>query len=370
MVDLSALWNVGMLVAAFAGGAFGASIGAQPAFIFTGFLVIAGEAGNLAAEAAAGAMNADPAQLSALGLTGSIAFGPVFGPHISFAAGAAASAYAAQKGYMETDFDYFAAKDINYAFGTKPDVLAVGGLFGVAGYGLAQLMTAFAAPWGPVAMAVVLSGVLHRVVFGYDVAGRPAEGWLNMKPFEDDRFRDQPQGVTDGGWDETVESEPETDRGGRLNRFLVEPWLPQQYQWTRVAFLGAVAGILGAYTGYASGSVYLVFGISAVSLIFLSIGLEEFPVTHHITFPASTAVFALAPEGASVGSLPLTQVVVVGAVFGVICALFGELFQRVFYAHGDTHLDPPAAAIVFGTFLVAALSAVGVFPHSSWVPPL
>lgn len=55
---------------------------------------------------------------------------------------------------------------------------------------------------------------------------------------------------------------------------------------------------------------------------------------------------------------------------GIVCALFGELFQRVFYAHGDTHFDPPAAAIVFGTFLVAVLGALGVFPHTSWVPPL
>jgi H+/Cl- antiporter ClcA len=67
------------------------------------------------------------------------------------------------------------------------------------------------------------------------------------------------------------------------------------------------------------------------------------------------------------GAGPVTAVVV-GMVFGIICALFGELFQRVFYAHGDTHWDPPAAAIVFGTCLVAVLAIAGVFPSSSWVP--
>ncbi|MFC6825270.1 hypothetical protein [Halopelagius fulvigenes] len=360
MVDLSALTAGGMLVAAFAGGAFGAAIGGQPAFIFTGFLVIAGEAGNVAAEAVASAANVDPAQVGALGLTGSIAFGPVFGPHISFAAGAAASAYAAKRGYMETDFDYHPAKDINYAFGTKPDVLLVGGLFGVAGYLMAQAMMAFALPWDPIAMAVVLSAVLHRVAFGYDLIGQPSEGLLNMRPFAEERLRNEGQGVTDGG----------QAHGGPMNRLLVEPWLPQQYKWLNVGLLGLVVGVLGAYIGYATGSVYLGFGISAFSLVFLSIGIENVPVTHHITLPSSTAAFAMAPEGTSVGSLPLIEVALVGAAIGVACALFGELFQRVFYAHGDTHLDPPAAAIVFGTFLVAVLAALGVFPGSSWVPAL
>lgn len=58
----------------------------------------------------------------------------------------------------------------------------------------------------------------------------------------------------------------------------------------------------------------------------------------------------------------------VGGLFGIVCALFGELFQRVFYAHGDTHWDPPAAAIVFGTFLIAVLYGVGVFGTTVWIP--
>jgi hypothetical protein len=56
-----------------------------------------------------------------------------------------------------------------------------------------------------------------------------------------------------------------------------------------------------------------------------------------------------------------------GGFFGVICALFGELFERVFYAHGDTHVDPPAAAIVFGTILIALLYFSGIIGSASWV---
>jgi hypothetical protein len=40
----------------------------------------------------------------------------------------------------------------------------------------------------------------------------------------------------------------------------------------------------------------------------------------------------------------------------------------VFYAHGDTHFDPPAASIAVNTFFVAMLALVGVFESPAWVP--
>jgi hypothetical protein len=59
---------------------------------------------------------------------------------------------------------------------------------------------------------------------------------------------------------------------------------------------------------------------------------------------------------------------VVAGVFGVSGALTGEVVQRVFYAHADTHFDPPAAAIVVNTFFIAVLAIVGVFSTSVWIP--
>jgi hypothetical protein len=143
--------------------------------------------------------------------------------------------------------------------------------------------------------------------------------------------------------------------------------------------IGLVVGILAAFTAYITGSPFLAFGISAASLVFLNCGVEKIPVTHHISLPASTAALALAPAGMTVSTappaevaaaIPLSSALVVGGVFGVVCALVGELVQRIFYAHADTHFDPPAAAIVVGTFLVAVLAAVGVFSQSVWVPSL
>ncbi|MFC4450279.1 hypothetical protein [Halorussus aquaticus] len=388
------LWAVEMLLAAFAGGAFGAALGALPAFIFTGFMVIAGESANAIGKIVAGGSDAGTAsELAAVGITGSIAFGPVFSPAISFAGGAAAAAYAAKKGYMDTDFDFHEAKNIAFAQGTKPDVLAVGGAFGIVGYWLTVASSTLGMPYDPIAMGVVLSAVIHRVVFGYDIIGDTSGGILDMGPFEDGDRRVIGEAATadtdgsgepaaDGGEqreDARASSETRSDGGTAEGRFVVEPWLPHQYKWANVAMLGFVVGVLAAFVAYKTGSPFLAFGISAASLVFLNCGVEQIPVTHHISLPASTAALALAPAGMSVSTAPIAEVaaaiplgpaLAVGGVFGLVCALVGELVQRVFYAHADTHFDPPAAAIVVGTFLVAVLASVGVFSQSVWVPSL
>ena len=102
--------TITLLLAAFAGGLFGAAIGGLPAFIFTGFVVLAGSA------AAASGSDFD--------FINDIAFGPVFGPHISFAGGAAAAAFAARRGELEDGKDIAAPMTgVN-----DPLALLVGGL--------------------------------------------------------------------------------------------------------------------------------------------------------------------------------------------------------------------------------------------------
>ncbi|WP_336360849.1 hypothetical protein [Haladaptatus sp. ZSTT2] len=353
-------WLV-LAIAAFAGGAFGAALGALPAFIFTGFMVMVGEAANIlkAELGAAGVASADAINV---GITGSIAFGPVFGPHISFAGGAAAAAYAARKGYMDTGFDYFEAKNIAHALGTKPDVLVVGGAFGILGMVIRQLSGGLGLPWDPIAMGVVLSAIFHRLVLGFPVIGDArGRGLLDMSPFEREEMRQTAEGgkvIADGG-------QPVAE-GGATRRFKVEPWLPHQYEWTNVAMIGLVVGILAAYTAVKTGSFFLAFGISAASLVFLALGIEQIPVTHHIALPASTAALVIVPETAA--TVPILPALAIGALFGVSGALTGEVIQRVFYAHADTHFDPPAAAIVVNSFAIAVLAFVGVFPQFGWIP--
>jgi hypothetical protein len=44
-----------------------------------------------------------------------------------------------------------------------------------------------------------------------------------------------------------------------------------------------------------------------------------------------------------------------GAVFGVVGALLGELGARLLFNYGDTHIDPPAFAIFITTAIVLLL---------------
>ena len=113
-----------LVVTALAGGAFGAAIGALPAFVFTGLLVFLVEGIAILQRGLADTVGALPSvsTQNAAGITGVTVFGAVTGPHIAFADGVAASAYAGKK-YPETEpdgWDYHFGKNILYASGTSP----------------------------------------------------------------------------------------------------------------------------------------------------------------------------------------------------------------------------------------------------------
>jgi len=241
LADVTAvLGDASIWIGAFAGGAFGAAIGALalPAFILTGLLVIAGAAANIVGVAPEGAV----------GLVG-VGFGHVFGPHISFAGGAAAAAYAAKRGYMDSGFDFHNAKDIGFALGTKPDVLAVGGAFGLLGIAVEQLSRNLLIPVDPIPVSIVVSAFVHRAVFGYALIGKPqGSGLLDMGPFE---RGDTLAATANGG---TAADSNGTENGGEsASEWLAtEPWLPQQYKWANVAMIGLAAGLASGYLAWLS----------------------------------------------------------------------------------------------------------------------
>jgi hypothetical protein len=356
-VVFDGLFTWELLLAAFAGGAFGAAIGALPSFALCGLFVVFGEVYELAART----VDADPL----VDITGTIAFGPVLGPHVAFGGGAAAVAYAAKRGDLDTDFEYHDAKLVTRGLGTKPDVLVVGGCFGIFGHVVATGAGAGGLPTDPVALGVVVSALAHRVVFGYSLIGAAPGKLFDMSPFE------REQGVTGSTQpEETLQAD-----GGQTGT-PVEPWLPYQYKWTHVLTIGLVVGVLGGYLAYYTGSAFLGFGLSVVALIFLNADVAEIPVTHHMTLPASTVVIAsvpttntgLLPPSTIAASVPLGEALLLGALFGATGALAGEVLQRVFYAHAETHLDPPAASIVLTTVLIALLSWAGLLPSAAWIP--
>ena len=341
-------------IGAAAGGAFGAALGALPAFCFTGFLVIAGVFGGGGFGVGTG-------------------FGPVFGPHISFAGGAAATAYAAQAGKMESGFDYHNGKDITFALGSRPDILAVGAAFGVLGLTLEQVSRQLQLPLDPIPLSICISAVIHRAVFGYSIVGTvsdKANGYFDMGPFEREETREPGEVNGDG----------EKDSEDRL---AVEPWLPEMYKWSHVSAIGLVTGGAASFvafrlisSGLGVNAAFAGFGISAASLTFLNLGIGRIPATHHMTLPAATAYMAthedvivnvggIDPGGLSVGLVPA---LIIGTLFGLIGALVGEVHQRIFYAHSGTHFDPPAASIVVTTLIIGLLTAAEVLSWGVWIP--
>lgn len=266
------------LLAAFGGGLFAAAIGTLPAFIFTGLLVLAGTA------VAASGGGAE--------VLAHIAFGPVFGPHISFAGGAAATAYAYRRGLIGS------GREITLPLMglQRPDVLLVGGCFGALGYILNAAWAA--AGLGPrtdtIAMTVVVSAMIARIAFG-------------RTPLASKKFS------------------PDSDAH----------WVRHQERPGQCATIGLGAGLLSAFAALAlgeeGGGAVLGFGIAASTLVFSQFELKV-PVTHHMALPAAAAALAS-------GDL------LTGAAFGVVGAFIGEGFSRIFHQHGDTHVDPPAAGI-------------------------
>lgn len=311
------------LLAAFGGGVFGASIGGQPAFIFTGFMVMIGVANSLAG--------------GGFDFLGNVAFGPVFGPHISFAGGAAAAAFAARRGVLES------GRDIGTPLaGTKdPMVLVVGGLFGMGGYlvnaGLASVLALAGVNGGDpipltdtVALTVGISAIAARLMFS-------STGLFGIME-DEDRER------------------------GRLVPGGAHVWVEHQQNLLQSTMIGLGAGLLSGYVvatfteasaDFAAGAGILMFGVSAVSLILLQFGLPG-PVTHHMSLPAAVAAAGALSLGLGGGAA-----LVAGAVGGVLGALLGEFYSRLFLIHGDTHVDPPAFAIFTMATVVVVIRLLG-----------
>lgn len=344
-----------LLLAAFAGGIVGASLGALPSFTLAGIVIVVGEAATTIGRSITASNEAFDSTLPLVetGLTGAIGLGPLLGPHVAFAGGIAATAFAADRGYIPDDAEYHPAKSIDLSLGSRPDVLLVGGAFGSLGYVVAVVSgDVLGLPLDPIALAIVVSAFVHRAVFGYDLVGSPDGGWLDMNPYE----------------------RGETRPGGRP---AVEPFLPYQSAWRNNLVLGAGVGLFSAYIAYVTASPFLAFGLAITTFAFVVVGTGQPPITLHMALPSSIAALTLVP--AEYGLVELTPSVVasevsllpalaLGAVFGAIAGVAGEFFARTLYAHADTHLDPPAAAIAFTTLLIGLLVLAGVLPNNVVLP--
>lgn len=302
------------LIAAFGGGTFAAGLGALPAFIMTGFVALVGTGITLAGGADI--------------LTGNLAFGSFFGPHIAFA-GAAATAYAARKnnsliaiGSIEGGNVSIAVEkgilvngaDITYSLGKTLDgtVLIMGGVFGMLGYlvnhlysGVLHLNT------DTVAMTVATLGVVARFTIG-------KSGLTGEYTFSEKR-----------------------------------QYFSQGQELLYNIVLGLAVGIIVSYVAaylkdlgvskefLVAGYPALCFGISAITLIFAQMGFG-IPTTHHISLPAANAAV-------------LSGNPTIGVVVAIACSLMGDFFTKTINSYVDTHIDPPACTIFIMEFIVFGL---------------
>ncbi len=283
------------ILAAFGGGTFGAAFGALPSFILTGLIAIAG--GILALSGAADYSMAY------------IAFGPFLGPHVAFAGGVAAAAFAAHKRKkLKNGADILTSL---YGLGDG-SVLLVGGVFGVLGSLVAYLWgTVVGIPTDQPGITVLTLGIATRLLFGKcGILGK----------CECDEMR---------------------------------VWFPNGEQILNTIVLSVGLGIVitgtgellllsGVEPGTLAGSYpVLCFGISAFSLFFVQTGSAA-PTTHHITFPCALA-FCLSGN------------MLIGMVTALVCGLLCELAVKLFNSYCDTHIDPPATTITIVVLLINLL---------------
>jgi hypothetical protein len=304
----------GILLAAFGGGLFGAAIGGLPAFILTGVAVLVAFGAGLGG-----------AGFDVLGL---VVFGPVTGPHVTFVGGVAAAAFAARRGDLDD------GKDIATPLAGLGDPLPllVGGIFGAGGYALQVLLMNLLPPY-QTAFYPTYIDVIAVVVTVFAIITRLAFGKTGLFGSLDAEARER----------------------GRLSTSEDRVWLAYQEGFLQASVVGLGTGILAAWAATQLAAfdpallpfgVLLGYGVSATALIFLQFGFSA-PVTHHMTLPASVAAVGVAVAGG-----PQVVAILVGAVAGILGALLGEFFSRLFQIHGDTHVDPPANAIIVMSVLI------------------
>lgn len=285
------------ILAAFGAGVLAASIGAVNAFIMTGIMaIIAG------VTACAGVAD---------GVSSVIAFGTVLGPHMSFAAGAAATAYAKKKGYIDNG----CALGQGLTYLGKADVLVVGGVFGIIAYLIAEFIVAkiFGGliPYGTdnPGMTVVISGIIARLAFTNN-------GVKSANP--------------------TLMS-----KGADLSALLV-----------RAAGLSLAVGGTGAALAAAGASLagynLIIFGLAAVTLIFPGMGSW-----HHIGIISAYATMIAVGAGMAAGG-----VVVMALVAGLVVAILCNMENCLINTGVDSHIDGEGFSICIMTIVLNIVASV------------
>lgn len=295
------------MILAFAGGIVGAAFGGLNVFILCGISAVIGSIHALT--------TGDQS------FNNAVTWGPFLSPHISFGGAVAAAAFTAKKGLLES------GKDISSALMGKnlPSILFVGGIFGLIGELFRQLLELIPLINGypatnTIALALVLSAMIVRLAFG----NTGLFGKL-----------------------------PEKQRRWKFTKH--EEWQPWDLPALQLTLMGIGFSLPAAFINVSfPESTAIVFGFSAISLIFIQMGYR-IPVTHHIVLAAEYGAFVT-------GNLWW------GAFFGLLSAFIGEFVAHLFLNHGDTHIDPPATALAVVFTIVPLVSGTAIVQLDGYAP--
>lgn len=293
-----------MLIFAFVGGAFGALIGALPNFILCGFVALVGIISTMAG--------------STYDFNGTIVWGAFLGPQVGFAGGAAATIYAKKIGVLGS------GKDIGAALAglKRPDVILVGGVFGVVGYLIGQgLGVLLPGKINAVAMSIFIVALLSKAIFDTpNIFGKVPEDVARA--------------------------------GGRFSAKCEQVWVGECRTPSELTVTGLVVGGLSASATAlmmqdprtAPVATVLGFSISTISIMFVMMGVK-LPITHHMALAASVAASLTSGD------------VIWGMAFGVLAAFTAHYLAQTFLVFGDTWVDPPSMALA-----VLSIVSLWVFP--------
>lgn len=307
------------LVVCFAGGVVGAALGGLFSFILCGVIVLAG--------CLVVWSGGDTYLLLQVGV------GPLFGPHCGgFTAGVVAATYAAgvRKNHPTAN-----AKDIaSPLMGASWDVLAIGGAAAVSAHLLTTLLSQIPVVKSAdcIALSVVALAWGSRLLFAREMP------WGSAASIEKFGYLG-------------------TDHG-KIS------WVPWMLPLGKMVLFGGAAGCLAgvtalhidaygqaAVTPRLSGTDFRVaatlvwWSLAAFSLVGLNLGagsVQRFPVWHCPAILGAIGALHYGHWGAAVAA-------------GAGGMLLQELAARLFWNHGSNHVDPPAAAIATGTFLLNVL---------------
>lgn len=277
-----------------------------------------------------------------------VGLGPVFGPQAGgFLSGVVAASYAS--GFRGTHpAGREGGKDIlSPLIGSSADVLIMGGIASVAGVLLVPVLAEIPVlrEFDGLALSIVIVTFISRLIFQKEgpfgkKASRLKHGLLGTGGYS----------ISWIAW------------MAPLPRLVVLGFgvggLSSAFAMLSSAALAPMAAS-GAVSSAGAGTVPIIFcwGLSAIMLTGLQLGqgeIQKVPVTHCMCVVSALGFLYT-------GSL------LAGAVCGILGALTQELGARLFYNHASDHLDPPAAGIAMGVFILNVLFKPEWLNAGSWL---